>query len=239
MVVHGYNSGSWKVQAGGSEAEGHPWLPSQFQASLGYSRLWLNKAKQTRDGNGLATLAVNHCLPSPPRKLACEPHGQGGPGPESHFTVAHVAFCSSSHRSIYRNRRKRSKRRPSAYREVGGEKVGRAGERDSGVVVLAHTAAAELHPGLPHALRSRLQAGQQVVGAVNIQEVGGAWGVWSHVPTQRVKDKDDGEHGGGNDNPTAKVKQGRFVDREGLRPERTPSTQAKPCFCTPEGEADF
>lgn len=34
MVVRGYNSGSWEVEAGRSEVEGHPWLPCQFEANL-------------------------------------------------------------------------------------------------------------------------------------------------------------------------------------------------------------
>lgn len=136
--------------------------------------------------------------------------------------------------------RKRPQQISSAYREVGGEQVGRAGKSDPGVVVLPDTAAAALHPGLPHALRSRLQAGQQLVRVITVQVLGDAWGIWSHFPAQRVKDKDDGDHGGSNDNPAVRSQAwDRLGDREGRWPEPTPHTPSKPCFCTAQGEAEL
>lgn len=39
MLVHICNQNTWEVEAGGSEVQGHPWLHSEFEASLGYVRL--------------------------------------------------------------------------------------------------------------------------------------------------------------------------------------------------------
>ena len=36
--IHTYNLGVWKVKAGGSVIQSQPWLPSDFMASLGYTR---------------------------------------------------------------------------------------------------------------------------------------------------------------------------------------------------------
>lgn len=135
---------------------------TQFQADLGSRRHSLNRAKQTRSRKGLAILAGNCGLPSPPRQCTPKPHAQGVQvlSATLRWLTRLCAEWSSSHGSIYRNRRKGPQQIPSAYREVGGEQVGRAGEGDPGVVVLPDAAAAALHPGLPHALCSRLQAGQ-------------------------------------------------------------------------------
>lgn len=34
VKVHTYNASTWELEAGGSGAQGHPWLPTEFKASL-------------------------------------------------------------------------------------------------------------------------------------------------------------------------------------------------------------
>jgi hypothetical protein len=38
MVPNAYNLNTWEVQVGGPGILGHPWLQSEFEASLGYIR---------------------------------------------------------------------------------------------------------------------------------------------------------------------------------------------------------
>jgi hypothetical protein len=42
MVAYTYKLKNWKVQAGGTEVQGHPQLHSKFKVSLGYVRPDLN-----------------------------------------------------------------------------------------------------------------------------------------------------------------------------------------------------
>lgn len=78
-----------------------------------------------------------------------------------------------------------------------------------------------------------------MVGVVTVQMLRDAWRIRSHFPAQWVKDKDDGDHGGSNDNPTVRSKEwDRLGDCEGQWPETTPRVPTKPCFCTVEREAE-
>jgi hypothetical protein len=49
MVVQGYNPRTNKVETGGSEVWGQPWLHSEFQASLSYiEKPYLKKTKNNK-----------------------------------------------------------------------------------------------------------------------------------------------------------------------------------------------
>lgn len=44
IVKHGrhtYNASTWEAEAGESKNQGHPWLKSEFQASLSFMRLYI------------------------------------------------------------------------------------------------------------------------------------------------------------------------------------------------------
>lgn len=45
MVTHTCNSSTQEVEAAGSGIQGHPWLHSEFESSLGYVKLCLKNKK--------------------------------------------------------------------------------------------------------------------------------------------------------------------------------------------------
>ena len=55
-MVHICHPSTWEMEAGGSGVQGHPWLHSEFEASLGYMRPCLKTINST--GDILRTLAV-------------------------------------------------------------------------------------------------------------------------------------------------------------------------------------
>lgn len=50
VVVHTCNPRAHKVEAESSEVQHHPWLPSEFQASLGYMRAYLKGKREEKSG---------------------------------------------------------------------------------------------------------------------------------------------------------------------------------------------
>lgn len=49
--AHTYIPGTLEVEAGGSEAEGHPWLHTEFKASLAYVTV-LGEEEEEEGGDG-------------------------------------------------------------------------------------------------------------------------------------------------------------------------------------------
>lgn len=75
------------------------------------------------------------------------------------------------------------------------------------MVVLPNTAAQELDSGFPHAGSCRLEAVKKLARLTTIQVVGASGRIRSHFPPKGVKDDDDGDHSGDDDNPAAKQKE--------------------------------
>ena len=80
------------------------------------------------------------------------------------------------------------------------------------MVVPADAAAQQPDSCLPHAGRRRPEATQQLAGLSAVQGLGAQGGARGRLAPQRVEDDEDGEHGGGDDEPAA----GRWGG--GLRP---------------------
>ena len=71
------------------------------------------------------------------------------------------------------------------------------------MVVPADAAAQQPDSRLPHAGRRRPEATQQLAGLAAVQGLGAQGGARGRLAPQRVEDDEDGEHGGGDDEPAA------------------------------------
>lgn len=71
------------------------------------------------------------------------------------------------------------------------------------MVVQADAAAQQPDSRLPHAGRRRPEATQQLAGLSAVQGLGAQGGARGRLAPQRVEDDEDGEHGGGDDEPAA------------------------------------
>ena len=49
VVLASFDPGTWEVDAGGARVQGHPWLQSEFKASLGYGRPCLSSNRQIKE----------------------------------------------------------------------------------------------------------------------------------------------------------------------------------------------
>lgn len=49
VVLASFDPSTWEVDAGGERVQGHPWLQSEFKASLGYVRPCLNSNRQIKE----------------------------------------------------------------------------------------------------------------------------------------------------------------------------------------------
>lgn len=71
------------------------------------------------------------------------------------------------------------------------------------MIVSPDAAAQDLDSGFPHTCSCCLKAIKELARLMTIQVTGTSRGIWSHFPPQWVKDNDNGDHSGGDDNPAA------------------------------------
>lgn len=77
MVAHGCSASTWEAEAGTSQGQGQPGLPSQFQSSLSCTgRHFLRQADKQGEGNARSFCALN---------MGCGP------------AMKHLSFMASPH----------------------------------------------------------------------------------------------------------------------------------------------
>ena len=77
------------------------------------------------------------------------------------------------------------------------------------MVVFPNATAQELDSPLPHARGCRPEASEKLARLVAVREVGASRGVQSRFPPQGVKDNENGDRSGEDDNPAAKQTENR------------------------------